>query len=439
MKRFLIAALLLSHCSFDNKTGIWKNSNEVDLVNKNRFENFETLYTQQKSFNNIIPPTNNLKIALDPIQSNFEWSDEFYHNSNNYINFSYKNQNQVIFKSKRLTRRGIKDKFLFKDGNIFITDIKGNMKVFSVEKQKIIYKFNFYKKKFKKLKKNLNFIIEKNIIYISDNIGYLYALNYETQKLIWAKNFKIPFRSNIKISDDVVILADQNNFLYFINKNNGERLKFIPTEEVTIKNDFINSLALGNKSVFFLNTYGSLYSINKKNFAINWFLNFNTSLSLGANNLFFSNQIVFNKDKIIVSTDPNLYVINSKTGSTFFKIPITSIVKPIISGKNLFIITKDNLLVCINLDSGRIIYSIDVGKEIAKFLDSKQKPINIKFLSILNNNLFIFLNNSYLVNFNANGKINGINKLPSKLETQPIFINDSILYLNKRKKLMIIN
>ena len=119
--------------------------------------------------------------------------------------------------------------------------------------------------------------------------------------------------------------------------------------------------------------------------------------------------------------------------------PITSIVKPIISGKSLFIITKDNLLVCIDLDSGRLNYSIDIGNEIAKFLKSKQKPINIKFLSILNNNLFIFLNNSYLVNFNANGKINGINKLPSKLETQPIFINDSILYLNKRKKLMIIN
>ena len=235
------------------------------------------------------------------------------------------------------------------------------------------------------------------------------------------------------------MLADQNNFLYFINKNNGERLKYIPTEEVIIKNDFINSLALGNQSVFFLNNYGSLYSINKNDFAINWFVNLNTSLSIGTNNLFFSNQIVFNKDKIIISTDPNLYVINSKTGSTLFKMPVTSIVKPIISGKSLFIITKDNLLVCIDLDSGRLNYSIDIGNEIAKFLKSKQKPINIKFLSILNNNLFIFLNNSYLVNFNANGKINGINKLPSKLETQPIFINDSILYLNKRKKLMIIN
>ncbi len=439
MKKFLIAILFLSHCSFDNKTGIWKNSNEVDLSKKNRFENFETLYAEQKSFNDIIPPKNDLQIILDPIQSNFEWPDEFYHHSNNYINFSYKNQNQVLFKSKRLTSREIKDKFLFKDGNIFITDIKGNIKVYSVEKQRIIYEFNFYKKKFKKIKKNLNFVIEKNTVYISDNIGYLYALNYETQKLIWAKNFKTPFRSNIKISGDLVILADQNNFLYFINKNNGERLKYIPTEEVIVKNDFINSLALGNQSVFFLNNYGSLYSINKNNFAINWFVNLNTSLSVGINNLFFSNQIVFNKDKIIISTDPNLYVINSKTGSTIFKMPITSIVKPIISGKSLFIITKDNLLVCIDLDSGRLNYSIDIGNEIAKFLKSKQKPINIKFLSILNNNLFIFLNNYYLVNFNANGKINGINKLPSKLETQPIFINDSILYLNKRKKLMIIN
>ena len=163
--------------------------------------------------------------------------------SNNYIKFSYKNQNQVLFKSKRLTSREIKDKFLFKDGNIFITDIKGNIKVYSVEKQRIIYEFNFYKKKFKKIKKNLNFVIEKNTVYISDNIGYLYALNYETQKIIWAKNFRTPFRSNIKISGDLVILADQNNFLYFINKNNGERLKYIPTEEVIVKNDFINSLA----------------------------------------------------------------------------------------------------------------------------------------------------------------------------------------------------
>ena len=58
-----------------------------------------------------------------------------------------------------------------------------------------------------------------------------------------------------------------------------------------------------------------------------------------------------------------------------FKFPITSIVKPIVSGKNLFLITKDNLLVCINIENGKIIYSIDISGEIANFLDAKKKTI----------------------------------------------------------------
>ena len=40
-------------------------------------------------------------------------------------------------------------------------------------------------------------------------------------------------------------------------------IKFIPTEETTIKNNFFNSLALSDQLLFFLNTYGSIYSINR--------------------------------------------------------------------------------------------------------------------------------------------------------------------------------
>ena len=44
----------------------------------------------------------------------------------------------------------------------------------------------FYKK-FKKIKKNLNAIVEKNTIYITDNIGYFYAINYLNQKFFGLK------------------------------------------------------------------------------------------------------------------------------------------------------------------------------------------------------------------------------------------------------------
>ena len=56
-----------------------------------------------------------------------------------------------------------------------------------------------------------------------------------------------------------------------------------------------------------------------------------------------------------------------------------------------------------------------------------------------NNNLFLFLNNSYLVKISINGKILEINKLPSKIRSLPIFINDSILYLNNKNMLIVLD
>ena len=128
----------------------------------------------------------------------------------------------------------------------------------------------------------------------------------------------------------------------------------------------------------------------------------------------------------------------SKCGKIIFKFPITSIVKPIVSGKNLFLITKDNLLVCINLENGKIIYSIDISSEIANFLDAKKKTISVKSLSLAENNLLIFLNNSYLVVFNNLGKIKKIEKLKSDLKSFPIFINSSVLFFNKNNRLIVL-
>ena len=40
---FLIISLFLQNCSFDNKTGIWKNENNASNKDKNLFEEFEKL------------------------------------------------------------------------------------------------------------------------------------------------------------------------------------------------------------------------------------------------------------------------------------------------------------------------------------------------------------------------------------------------------------
>ena len=434
----LVFLIILSNCSFDNKTGIWQNTNEANTKKEDRFKDFETLYTETKSFESIIKPDNNLKINLEPIYLNLKWTDEYFDDSNNFKNFSYKNLNELIFKSKKLSRYNIKDRILFNNQKVVATDNKGNIIVYSIETQEIILKYNFYKKKFKKTKKDLNIIMENNVIYVADNLGYLYALDILNSKLIWAKNHKISFRSNLKIKDKKIFVADINNSLLLIDQNNGDKIKVIPTEETTVKNDFINSLVSDKNSLFYLNTYGSLYSITKKG-DIKWFINLNRSLDINPNNLFYSNPISLNHNKLIVSTDLYLYILDSNNGSILAKIPITSLFKPSISGKNLFLITKDDLLVCINLDTQKIVYSLDIRENIANYLDTKKKSIKIKSSAIINNDIFLFLNNSYLVKFSSVGKIKEINKLPSKIGSLPIFINESIVYLDNKNKLVLVN
>ncbi len=435
----LLLSLLLN-CSFDSKTGIWKNINEIETKKNTKFKDFETLYTEEKTFNQIIEASKNFFIQAPKPKLNLIWKDEFYKNSNNTENFSYKNINELIFKSKKLSKYNIDKKILFDGRNIIVTDKNGNIIFYNVNQQEIIFKFNFYKKKLKKIEKNLKIILDKNIIYVADNLGYLYALDYDNKKLLWALNYKKPFRSNLKVFKNKLLLADQDNSIYIINKINGNKIKIIPTEEVTLKNNFINSLALDDENLLYLNTFGSLYSLNSNENRFNWFINLNQSLDLNSSNLFLSNPLVQFKNSIVVSTDPYLYIVNKFNGSTKIKKSLSSSVKPIGIHDKLFLITKNDLLVCIDIDTGKINYSADINQKISFFLNSKnRKSIQIKSMSIVNNSIYIFLKNSYLVKFSMSGKILNIDKLPYTLNSFPIFINDSILYLSNKNRLVIVN
>ena len=61
----IISTIFISHCSFDNKTGIWKNNSEINTKKKeSQFKDFKTIYASEESFNKIISPPDSLKIEL---------------------------------------------------------------------------------------------------------------------------------------------------------------------------------------------------------------------------------------------------------------------------------------------------------------------------------------------------------------------------------------
>ncbi len=434
-----IIIIFFNNCSFDNKTGIWDNENTYSKEENKIFKDFKNLSTSSKSFEERIELKKNFSFVVPQKIKNQEWKDIFYSESNNYKNFNYNGLNEISHKSKKITKFNIRKNILLQNDKTIIVDFRGNIIIYSLESKKILSKFNFYKKQFKNIQKKLNYIIENEIIYISDNIGFLYAYDYRKKIVIWAKNYKIPFRSNLKIYKDKIILANQNNNLLFIDKRSGEIFKKIPTEETLVNNDFENNLSLNANSIFFLNTYGSLYAIDNERMRINWFLNLNRSIDLNPNNLFSSKQIVSDGNNIVISTEDKTYIINANNGSIMFKKEFSAKLKPLIVGNYLFIITKNNFLVCTDLKTGNLVYSYNINQKIADFMKTKKKEVVLKDITMANDRILLFLENSYVLRFNVNGNLEEINKLPSKMKTLPIFVNNSIYFLDKKNRLTIVN
>ena len=430
---------MLSACSFDNKSGIWDNQNSLSNNKKNEFSDFKNLIIDGKQFDKIIEYKKNFRIFIDGPVEVTDWSDIYYDKSNNLNNFKYDDLNEIVGRSKKISRYNIEDNFLLENNNIILTDQKGNLIVYSLKKNTIEKKFNFYKKKFKNIKKKLNIIIENGVIYVSDNIGFLYAYDYKKDLVIWAKNYKVPFRSNLKISKNKLIASNQNNNLFFYDKKNGNILKMIPTEETIIKNKFINNISLINDNTFFLNTYGSLYSINNNNMKIIWFLNLNQSLDLNPSSLFFGSEVIIKDKRAVISTNKFLYVIDINTGSIQHKRNFSAKVKPIIVGDYLFLLSKNNLLINMNIKTGEVIYSYDINKKISDFLNIKKKEAEYKTIMIVNSKIFIFLKNSFVIKLSIEGEIENIFKLPSKMNSNPIFSNNEMIYVNNNNKINVIN
>ena len=176
--------------------------------------------------------------------NNDKWEDIYYNQFNNSENFNYNGQKNLLFKSKKISKHNLNSSLLFDKKNLILADEKGNLIFFSDKENKIIHKFNFYKKKFKRIKKKINYVLDNTTIFVTDNLGFIYAYDYEQKRILWAKNNKVPFRSNLKIKDSKLIAADQNNNILLFNKKDGKVLKLIPTEDSKINNSFRNNFSL---------------------------------------------------------------------------------------------------------------------------------------------------------------------------------------------------
>ena len=172
---------------------------------------------------------------------------------------------------------------------------------------------------------------------------------------------------------------------------------------------------------------------------IRWFLNLKSSVDLNSRDIFSSTQIINNGNYLIVSSNQFLYILNPDNGRTIFKKNIVSKINPVVNKNYIFLVSETNLLIALDINQKKVIYSYNINEKIAKFLNTKKKNVYYKDIMLVNDKIFIFLKNSYYLIFNVYGEIENVRKLPTKIYSVPIFINNSILYLNNKNKISVID
>ena len=210
----------------------------------------------------------------------------------------------------------------------------------------------------------------------------------------------------------------------------------IATEETILNNKFESSIAIGKENIF-LNTFGSLYSLSKKDNDINWFINLNRSNQSIIRSIFQSKDIIYQKNNILVPTNEKLYSINSNLGNINWELPIKIKTKPIIITNTIYFISEKNFLVCLNEKNGKIIYSKNILNKLNKNIKIKKFIVNSMLMA--NNKILIFFNDNKVAEISLDGELRKIKNLNHKKSLNPIIVNENLYYLNKANSLVVFN
>ena len=106
MKRlfsFLFFIIFLSSCSFDNKTGIWKDSSDLEKIKKKQAQRKELkdIFVEDKIFDEEKEASSKIKIEVDYPLKTKNWTDLYLNPENNISNIYYENSKYLVFKSSK--------------------------------------------------------------------------------------------------------------------------------------------------------------------------------------------------------------------------------------------------------------------------------------------------------------------------------------------------
>ena len=312
------------------------------------------------------------------------------------------------------------------DGLIFF-DNKGTIIRYN-NKQKILWKKNYYSKAEKKLNPKLNFALDGENLLIIDSIAKYYSINITSGELNWSKNNIYPFNSEIKKDKNKFFVIDYKNTLRCYYINDGSECWNLQTEDsFTISSTKFSLIVIGDVIVF-SNSIGDITAADIETGLIVWQLPTRSSNIINETFNFKISKLVSDGSSIFFSNNKNeFYSVDLKTGTINWINEISSNLTPIVSGNLVFTVSGDGYLHVVEKNIGNIIRINDL------YLNYKLKDrVNIKPVgfSIGNTNLYLTSSDGKLIIVDLTlGNVVRIEKIARNFISKPFIYNRNLFVI----------
>ena len=436
----IISSIFLISCSFDKKTGVWKEHNKKIIEKSKKNQTADKIFSKKKLFDEEIDSQE--IIIVEKKQKNLSWLENNLNLRNSVPHLHYENKKNIITKSKKIGKTthivdSPQKEPLILDENIFFNDLNGNIYKYSTDRRKLLWKFNFYKKKFKNIPIKINLKILSNDLIVSDSLGYFYNVDLETGKLNWAKNQGVPLTSEVKSYDGKIFLLNQDNKFYVFNETDGKKIIDFETFPVVLKKNIMQSIGLDNNNLYFVTSAGQIFSLNHLDFRINWLKNIKDADTSDEYGLFYSSPVVVKDKYIYLSSSKTTMSIDTDVGKTNWEISFGTKIKPIISNKFIFLISEDGFILNADRENGKIIWS-------RKLFKSKDVNLNkmgeVTSLLLVSDQLFFTTKNGYFFFLNyKNGEIINFARVAKSFYSKPSVANGKIYIIDKSMRVLEFN
>jgi outer membrane protein assembly factor BamB len=420
--------IFISNCSFDTKSGIWTSNEKIEKTSEIKVL-FEKDIINNKEFNQNF-------LIKTPLKKNVK------KNSLGTNNFGPQTIKDNLDKKSKYKFSKIKyfenfnPELVFDKKDLIFFDNKGSIIKFN-DTSKIIWKKNYYSKKEKKLLPVLNFSLNSDILIITDSLAKFYAVNIKSGELLWSNNHSSTFISDIKIDKDRFYVIDSDNDLNCFSIKDGKKIWKFQTDYNLIKSQKKLSIVYDNSKVYFNNSIGDIYSLDKENGNLIWLTPSRKDSEYHQSFLLKTSKLVLDQESLFFSNNKNTFFsIDINTGFVNWTQNIASEFKPIISKNLIFSISNDGFLFVIEKLSGNIVRISNIFKG---FNPKKINKISISGFVVGLNKIYLSLNNGKIVEINIkNGRLNNIFKISRGKISAP-FISDSKLFIVKNDGIIKLN